>query len=117
MVRPGAPLSVLLRRLSEAAERQERELDSLRALLLDMRIERDTLLEQLQFATDYANRETRAAASLRAELLERTSAPNEERHDYCGDGHETTGVLPRPRPARRSGKREDETERCIRDFS
>ncbi|HEX9100663.1 MAG TPA: hypothetical protein VF997_00600 [Polyangia bacterium] len=89
-------MSTLLQELHACAEQQERELASLRATVERLRGERDELLAQVRFATEQANRETRAAGSLRVELLSRTSAPK-ERLDFCCDGEETTAVLPRPR--------------------
>ena len=109
-------LSKILQELQICAEQQERETLSLRATIEKLRIERDELLAQLRFATENANRETRAAGSLRAELLARTSVPK-ERLDFCCDSEhgETTAVLPLPRfTPRRPRVREDETERFLR---
>jgi hypothetical protein len=108
-------MSVLMQELHVASEQQERELTSLRATVERLRTERDELLAQLRFATEHANRETRAAGGLRAELLSRTSVPS-ERLDFCcaGEGGETTAVLPTPKWVPRRRIREDDTERSIR---
>jgi hypothetical protein len=113
MTERSTTISMLLRELSAATEMKERELQALRATIAKLRKERDGLIAELSFAVRTANRETLAAASLRAELLARTSVAR-ERHDYCGDGHETTGVLPMPRASRQRRAREDETDRLIR---
>jgi hypothetical protein len=116
MKKPSTTISMLLRELSVATDMKEREVEALRATIAQLRRERECLLSELSFALAAANRETRAAASLRAELLARTSVAH-ERHDYCGDGHETTGVLPMPRPSRQRPARDDDaTERCIRSI-
>jgi hypothetical protein len=96
------------------AEQQEREIAALRATVERLRTERDELVAQVRFATQQANRETRAAGSLRIELLARTSVPR-ERLDFCSDGDhgETTAVLPRPTFVPRRRVREDETERDV----
>jgi hypothetical protein len=107
MTKSGATVSMLLRELQIASDKRERDIEALRETIAKLRRERDGLLAELSFALTAANRETRAAASLRAELLARTSV--KERHDYCGDGHETTGVLPMPRPPRSRKPRGDET--------
>ena len=116
MIRPRAKsMSKLLQELHACAEQQERELAALRAAVDRLRAERDELLSQARFATEHANRETRAARSLRIELLARTSVPK-ERLDFCGDGEhgETTAVLPAPRFVPRRRIRDDETERRVR---
>ncbi len=96
-------MSKLLQELHACAEVQERELATLRATVERLRGERDELLAQVRFATEHANRESRAAGSLRIELLARTSIPK-ERLDFCSDGEhgETTAVLPTPRFVPRS---------------
>ena len=108
------PLSKLLQELHACAEQQEREMATLRATIDKLRVERDELVAQVRFATDHANRETRAASSLRIELLARTSAPK-QRVDFCGDSQhgETTAVLPLPRFVSRRRVRDDETEPTI----
>ena len=109
-------MSVIVQELYACAEQQEREMATLRTTVERLRVERDELLAQLRFATEQANRETRAAGSLRAELLARTSVPK-ERLDFCCDNEhgETTAVLPLPRFTARSRRvREDETERFLR---
>ncbi|HEY1585077.1 MAG TPA: hypothetical protein VGH63_05265 [Polyangia bacterium] len=104
----------LVQEVHACAEQQERELAALRATVERLRSERDELVAQVRFATEQANRETRAAGSLRIELLARTSVPK-ERLDFCGDGQhgETTAVLPRPTFVPRRRIREDETERDV----
>jgi hypothetical protein len=77
-------MSRLLQELHVCAEQQEREIVALRATVERLRVERKELLAQARFATEHANRETRAAGSLRIELLERTSVPK-ERLDFCCD--------------------------------
>src|SRR5262249_21735362 len=112
MIRPAAKsMSALLRELHTCVEEQERELRALQVELVLLRCEREELLEQLRFATDLANRETRTAASLRAQLLARTSVANERVDFCCGAGGETTAVLPRPRLLQRRRAGEDDTER------
>lgn len=108
-------MSVLLQELHTCSVEQERELAALRSTVDRLRVERDELLEQLRFANEQANRETRAAGSLRAQLLSRTSVPKEQL-DFCcaGEGGETTAVLPVPRFVARRRIREDDTERSIR---
>ncbi|MDB4970494.1 MAG: hypothetical protein JWN44_6183 [Myxococcales bacterium] len=108
-------MSSLLQELHTCSSEQEKEIGMLRATVERLRGERDELLAQLRFANEQANRETRAAGSLRAQLLSRTSIPK-ERLDFCcaGDGGETTAVLPRPRIAPRGRVRDDDTERSIR---
>ena len=108
-------LSKLLQEVHACAEHQEREIATLRATVEKLRSERDELLAQIRFATDHANRETRAAGSLRVELLSRTSIPR-ERLDFCCEGEhgETTAVLPRPKFVPRRRIREDDTERRLR---
>lgn len=116
MIRPRAKsMSKLLQELHACAEQQEREIASLRATVERLRAERDELLSQVRFATEQANRETRAAGSLRIELLARTSVPK-ERLDFCCDGEhgETTAVLPSPRFVPRRRIRDDETGRRVR---
>ena len=107
-------LSRLLQEVHACAEQQERELATLRATVERLRSERDELVAQVRFATEQANRETRAAGSLRIELLARTSLPK-ERRDFCGDGEhgETTAVVPLPTFVPRRRVREDETERDV----
>src|SRR5437763_5966905 len=96
-------VSALLQELHISCEQQERELVSLRLIVDRLRTERDELSAQLRFATEHANRETRAAGGLRAELLARngalrpTSRPPSplrltERLDFCcaDEGGETT---------------------------
>jgi len=108
-------LSTLLQELHTCADEQERELAALRTTVEKLRTERDDLLAQVRFATEHANRETRAASSMRIELLARTSVPK-ERLDFCceGDRGETTAVLPLPRFIARRRIREDDTERTVR---
>src|SRR4051812_39620277 len=108
-------MSKLMQELHACAEQQEREIVSLRATVERMRGERDELLAQLRFATEQANRETRAAGSLRVELLSRTSIPK-ARLDFCCDGEhgETTAVLPQPKFVARRRVRDDDTERSLR---
>jgi chromosome segregation ATPase len=115
MIRPRAKsLTKLLQELHACAEQQEREVASMRATIDQLRGERDELVAQLRFATEHANRETRAANSMRIELLARTSPPK-ARLDFCSDDEhgETTAVLPRPRFVPRRRVREDETERTV----
>ena len=103
-------LSKLLQELHTCAEQQEREIATLHATVEKMRVEREELLAQLRFATEHANRETRAASSLRVELLARSSVPKERLDFCCGGEHgETTAVLPRRRVASRRKARQDET--------
>jgi hypothetical protein len=104
----------LVQEVHACAEQQEREIAALRATVERLRTERDELVAQVRFATEQANRETRAAGSLRIELLARTSVPK-DRLDFCGDGEhgETTAVLPRPTFVPRRRVREDETERDV----
>lgn len=109
-------MSAILQELLACAELQAREVATLRATVEKLCRERDELMAQVRFATEQANRETRAAGGLRAELLARTSVPR-ERLDFCcaEDGGETTAVLPEPRfVASRRRVREDDTERSIR---
>ena len=116
MIRSRAKsLSKLLQEVHACAQQQEHELATLRALVERLRGERDELLAQIRFATEHANRETRAAGSLRIELLARTSVPK-ERLDFCCEGEhgETTAVLPTPRFVPRRRVREDDTERRVR---
>lgn len=102
-------MSAIVQELYACSEQQEREIAALRAMVDKLRVEREELLAQVRFATEHANRETRAAGSLRIELLARTSAPK-ERLDFCGDEHgETTAVLPVPRFVRRRKVRDDGT--------
>jgi hypothetical protein len=93
---PPRPVSVLLKELHSRFEERERETARLRAQLDRMTKQRDDLTEQLRFAIEQANRETREASSLRAELLARSTVP-EDRLDFCrlGEHGETTAVLPR----------------------
>ena len=109
-------LSKLLQEVHACAEQQERELAGLRATVERLRVERDELVAQVRFATEQANRETRAAGSLRVELLSRTSVPK-DRLDFCCDGEhgETTAVLPTPTFVPRRRVRGDDTERTSRD--
>jgi hypothetical protein len=104
-----------LQEVHACAEQQEREIATLRGAVERLRTERDELLAQVRFATEQANRETRAAGSLRVELLARASVPK-ERLDFCCDGEhgETTAVLPLPKFAPRRRVREDDTERSLR---
>jgi hypothetical protein len=116
MGRPRAKsMSVLLQEMHTWSVEQERELGALRATVERLRSERDELLGQLRFINEQASRETRAAGSLRAQLLSRTSVEKEQL-DFCcaADGGETTAVLPRPRFVARRRIREDDTERNIR---
>lgn len=108
-------LSKLLQEVHACAEQQERELETLRATVERLRVERDELVAQVRFATEQANRETRAAGSLRVELLARTSVPK-DRLDFCCDGEhgETTAVLPTPKFVPRRRVRGDDTERTLR---
>jgi len=109
-------MSVILQELGASLAQHDREVAALRKTVDRLQRERDELVAQILFTSEQANRETRAAGSLRAELLSRTSVPS-QKLDFCcaGDGGETTAVLPTPRlvPTRRH-VREDETERCIR---
>jgi hypothetical protein len=112
-------MAELLQELRDCSAQRDKELQDLRELVARLISERDELLAQLQFANQQANHETRAAASFRAQLLTRTSAP-EHRVDFCSefDEAETTAVLPEPsyRARRPPGRaRGDETERCIRN--
>jgi hypothetical protein len=111
-------MSVLLQELHACAEQQEREIATLRATIERQRVEREELIAQLRFATEQANRETRAAGSLRVELLARTSAPK-ERLDFCCDSEhgETTAVLPVPRFVPRRRVRDDDTEPRVRGLT
>ena len=103
-------LSKLLSELHGCAEQQEREIASLHATVERLRKERDELLAQVRFATEHANRETRAASGLRVELLARTSVPKERLDFCCDDEHgETTAVLPRPKFVARKRVRDDDT--------
>jgi hypothetical protein len=107
-------MSTLLKQITSCAEEQEKEIAMLRATVQRLRTERDELLAQVRFAADQANRETRTAGSLRAQLLSRTTvAP--ERLDFCCDADaETTAVLPKARFAPRRRVRADDTERMVR---
>ena len=116
MGRPRArSMSVLLQELHACSEQQEREIATLRATVERLRTEREELLAQVRFATEHANRETRAAGSLRVELLARTSVPK-ERLDFCCDSEhgETTAVLPVPRFIPRRRVRDDDTDPQVR---
>ena len=104
-------MSVIVQELYACAEQQEREMAALRTTVDRLRVEREELLSQLRFATEQANRETRAAGSLRIELLARTSAPKERLDFCCDDEHgETTAVLPLPRFVPRRKRRDDDTD-------
>jgi hypothetical protein len=110
-------MAELLQELHDCSAQRDKELLDLRELVARLLSERETLLAQLQFANQQANHETRAAASFRAQLLTRTSAPA-DRVDFCSefDDAETTAVLPEPsyRAARKppgARVRDDETER------
>lgn len=108
-------LSKLMQEVHACVEQHEREIAALHATVERLRVERDELLAQVRFATEQANRETRAAGSLRIELLSRTSPPK-GRLDFCCEGEhgETTAVLPKPTFVPRRRVREDDTERAIR---
>lgn len=114
---PASSMSVLLQQLHTCAAAQERELAALRRQIDRLRGEREELLAQLRFISEQANREARAAGSLRAQLLERTSVPK-ERLDFCcrDEWGETTAVLPTPRAVRRPRTRRhrDDTEPGLR---
>ena len=99
-------ISVIMKELQGCVDERDRELAKLHAQLERARKERDDLAEQLRFAIDQANRETREASSLRAELLARSTTVHERLDFCCEGGHgETTAVLPRLR--RRSHDDED----------
>jgi hypothetical protein len=84
-----------MKELQHRFDASDRETAKLRAQLERVSKQRDDLAEQLRFAIDQANRETREASRLRAELLARSTTPS-ERLDFCSGEHgETTGVLPR----------------------
>ena len=103
-------ISVIMKELQGCVDERERELATVRAQLARAQQERDDLAEQLRCAVEQANRETRAAAELRAELLSRTSIAHERLDFCCDDEHgETTGVLPRADVvAARRRERDDE---------
>jgi hypothetical protein len=90
------PVSLIMKELQSCVDERDREMAKLRVQLERMTTQRNDLAEQLRFAIDQANRETREASSLRAELLARSTTAD-ERLDYCrlGEHGETTGVLPR----------------------
>jgi hypothetical protein len=104
-------ISVIMKELQSCVDERDRETATLRAQLDRVTKERDDLVAQLRFAVDQANRETRAAGSLRAELLSRATVPHERLDFCCEDEHgETTAVLPRPTfVARRRVRDEEDT--------
>jgi hypothetical protein len=111
MARPRQrTLSVIMKELQSYVDERDRELAAVHAQLARALTERDDLAGQLRFALEQANRETRAAAELRAELLARTSVAHERLDFCCSDEHgETTAVLPRAEMvAARRRKRDDE---------
>src|SRR5882724_1119807 len=115
MAQPRAKsMSTLLEQITSCAEQQEKEIAFLRSAVERLRTERDELLAQLRFAADHANRETRNAGSLRAQLLARTSVAPEKLDFCCGADAETTAVLPKTRFGSRRRVRADDTERVIR---
>lgn len=110
MARPRPrTISAIMKELHSCVDERDREMANVRAQLERVTRQRDDLAEQLRFAIDHANRETREAGSLRAELLARSTIP-QERLDFCCNGEhgETTAVLPRPRFVSRRGVRDDE---------
>jgi hypothetical protein len=105
-------ISVIMKELQGCVDEREHELATMRAQLARARQERDDLAAQLRFAIEQANRETRTAAELRAELLSRTSVAHERLDFCCDDEHaETTAVLPRAEmiAARRRGRDDEDT--------
>jgi len=74
----------LLVQITSCAEEQEKEIAFLRSAVERLRTERDELLAQIRFAADHANRETRNAGSLRAQLLARSSVAPEKLDFCCG---------------------------------
>jgi hypothetical protein len=114
MAQPRAKsMSTLLKQITSCAEVQEKEIAVLRATVERLRSERDDLLAQLSFANENANRETRSAGSLRAQLLARSSVAPERLDFCCGPEGETTAVLPRERLVPRRRVRADDTERMV----
>ena len=106
---PPRPVPVILKELQSRYDERDRETAKLRAQLDRVMKQRDDLAEQLRFAIEHANRETRTASSLRAELLARSTVA-EEQLDFCGAEGETTGVLPhRTLLARRSARDDEDT--------
>ena len=103
-------ISVIMKELHSCVEERDRDMQRVCLQLERVTKERDALAQQLRFAIDHANSETRAAAGLRAELLARSTVPSERLDFCCADEHgETTAVLPRPTfvPRRRIGDDED----------
>lgn len=109
-------MSALLADLKALDEAHEKELATLRRLIERLKTERDELAAQVRFVSAQANRDTLAAAKLRAELLERSGGGEADRFDFCGgEGCETTAVLPNRWPgSARHRVRDDETERVVR---
>jgi hypothetical protein len=98
-----------MKELQSCVDECDREMSNVRAQLEYVTQERDDLAEQLRFAIEQANRETRAAGSLRAELLARSTIPHERLDFCCNDEHgETTAVLPRPTFVPRRGVHDEE---------
>ncbi len=109
-------ISVLLRELQACVDDAERDRAQLRAQLERVTRERDDLAEQLRFAVEHANRETRAAGGFRAELLARSTVAPERLDFCCADEHgETTAVLPRPTFVARRRVRDDEDTLVTKD--
>lgn len=102
-------ISTIMKELQSCVDERDHEMANVRAQLERVTRHRDDLAEQLRFAIDQANRETRAAGSLRAELLARSTSPNERLDFCCNDEHgETTAVLPRPTFVSRRRVRDEE---------
>ena len=115
MARPRQrPISVVMKELQSCVDERDREMHSVRAQLERVTRERDDLAQQLRFSIDHANSETRVAASLRAELLARSTAASDKLDFCCADEQgETTAVLPRPTFVPRRRIRDDEDEDTI----
>lgn len=117
MARPRPrTMSVIMTELQRCVDERDREMSIVRARLEHVTKERDDLAQQLSFAIGQANRETRAAGSLRAQLLARATVPR-ERLDFCCDAEhgETTAVLPRPTFGSRRRVRDDEDTLVTRE--
>jgi hypothetical protein len=109
----------MLKEVLGRVDTRHAEVATLKREVERLRKERDELVGQLQFAIDQSNRETRAAAHMRSELLSRSTVPS-ERLDFCAGEHgETTAVLPSPHlvSRRRRVVRDDDTVRVRREDS
>ena len=110
-------ISVILKELQSCVDERDHETATLRAQLDRITKERDDLVEQLRFAIEQANRETRAAGSLRAELLSRATVAHERLDFCCEDEHgETTAQLPRATVVARRRVRDDEDTIVTREM-